>query len=134
MNSMYDLIVSLEELKRESLAIQEREARLTRPLIYDLERMGEVYSSFREISDARNVFIIIAVRLFSPRALAGNNLRAGLRNKLAEVLGCEPTVISHAFENLVFHYKKYKTFRQEVDLAYRQLCEKLQLGEEHKIS
>lgn len=123
--NLHELILSLEQIKRERLAAQEREARITRPLIYDLDRMEEVYAAFRTFSNARNVFIIIAVRIFSPRALAGDNLRAGMRTKLASVLGCEPTVISHAFENLVFHYKKYKTFRAEVDQAYAALCEKL---------
>ena len=125
MNNLHELIFSLEELKRKRLSIQEKEAAASRPLIGDLDRVGEVYAAYREVGDSRNVFIIIAVRLFSPRSLAGNNLRAGVRNRLARVLGVEPTVVSHAFENLVFHYLKYKTFRKEVDEAYERLCEKL---------
>lgn len=120
--NLHDLIISLERLKRERAALNEQESILAKPVITDLERMDDVYSAFNTIGGSRNTFIIIAVRLFSPRSLAGNNLAAGVRNKMAMVLGCEPTVVSHAFENLVFFYKKYKNFRKEVDRVYSELC------------
>ena len=125
---MYELIHSLEGLKREKAALIEAESILTRPLITDIDRMDEVYSAFRTVSNARNTFIIIAVRLVSPKALAGNHLGAGVRNKMASVLGCEPTVVSHAFENLVFHYKKYRSFRKEVDQTFAFICKKLNIS------
>lgn len=125
---MIELIHTLEKLRRDKAAICDLEDRLASPLLTDLNKMDEVYSTYREVGTARNTFILISVRLFSPRSLAGSILGAGVRNKMAAVLGCEPTVVSHAFKNLVFHYKKYKTFRREVDQAYGYVCEKMNIS------
>lgn len=127
MNNLYELIVSLEELERERMAVLEKEARITKPVISDLERMDEVYEAFREIrpdKDARSIFLLIAVRLFCPKAIV-KNMGHGVRRKVANVLKCKPTVVSHAYENLVFHYKQYQGFRKEVDEVYGRLCGKL---------
>ena len=127
MKSIYTTIVELESLRHDKRVIQDRERQIAVPIWTDLDRMGELYSRFLEVRppglrlNGRNVFILIATRVFSPKSLAGHNLGAGVRDRMATVLGVKPTVISHAFDNLVFHYKRYRGFRSEVDGVFEEL-------------
>ena len=53
-------------------------------------------------------------------------MKNGLRNKLAEVLGVSSqTAISDNRNNLVFSYKLYKYFRQDVDWIYGEMMERI---------
>lgn len=130
MNTIYESILELERLRREKAQIHERERLYASPLCSDLNRMDALFVRFNGVktlkTDRRDVFLLIAARIFSPKALAGHNLRGGVRNKLAKVLKCKPTAISHAFENLVFQYKKYRDFREDVDTAFAILCKEFE--------
>lgn len=120
MKTIYETIHELEAVRREKKMLLERESKLTEPLCSDLGMMDDLYRRFQAAhpTRGRDTFILIAARVFSPKALAGSNLGSGVRNKMAQVLNVQPTVVSHAFDNLVFHYKRYRNFRHEVDTTF----------------
>jgi len=67
----------------------------------------------------RKKFIFVALSLMSPLTLAGARLRRGLRGKMARLMGCEPTSVSHDIRDLLFLYRNYPSFRRDVE-RYRE--------------
>ena len=133
---LFDFINSLESIQRRMTALEEEKRMLTKPIIEDYGRLGEIYNLFEnELTrktdvkpnsiEGRRIFIFIAIRLCYPAVFAKGNIRFGLRNKMANVLNCEASVISHDFKNLTFLYKKYKSFRNQVDKIYEGMLEQI---------
>ena len=128
--TLYEFIQDIESIQRRVTALEEDKKHLTEPIVKDTSRLEEIYhiyenelltkTSIHPTSiDGRRIFIFIAVRLCCPASFAGGNIRYGFRNQLAQVLGCnQVSVISHDFKNLTFLYKKYKNFRDVVDIVY----------------
>lgn len=127
MKTIHETIQGLEELKKRQRQLLSLENEIAKPLSSDLYKMRWLYDKFNEVrgidGEGRNVFILIAARVFSPKALTGHKLGAGVRAKMAEILGIEPTIVSHALENLVFRYMKYRDFRQDVDTTFAMIYE-----------
>ena len=127
MKTIYETVHDLEELKKSQKHIQSLERDIARPLCSDLAKMQGLYDKFREArgldGEGRNVFILIAARVYSPKALVGHKLGAGVRARMSSILGIEPTIVSHALENLVFRYKRYRDFREDVDTTFSMIYE-----------
>lgn len=133
---LFDFIQSVENTHRKHLAIEKEEKELLTPVIRDYSRMDELYAVFTdEISkrtnikttsiDGRRIFIFIIIRLCCPAVFAGSKLKRGIRDRMAGVLNCDASTISHDFRNLTFHYKRYKGFRHTVDMVYDAMMETL---------
>lgn len=122
MKTIFQTVHELEELKKSQRNIQSIEREVARPLCSDLGKMIHLYERFCDVrgieGEGRNIFILIAARVYSPKALIGHKLGAGVRARMAEILSIEPTIVSHALENLVFRYKKYRDFREDVDTTF----------------
>ena len=122
MKTIFETIHELEELKKNQKHLQSMERDVARPLCSDLGKMQQLYDRFCEVrgvdGDGRSVFILIASRVYSPKALIGHKLGAGVRAKMADILGIEPTIVSHALDNLMFRYKRYRDFREDVDATF----------------
>ena len=70
------------------------------------------------------VFIILY--LYSPMTLAGGKMKAGLREKLGNVLGIkEKTVVSNNINGIVFSYQLYKYFRQDIERIFSEISVRL---------
>ena len=134
--ALYEFIIRVENTHRKKIMLEKEEQELITPIIKDYDQVGEIYGIFSdEISrktnlklnsiESRRIFILIVMRLFCPAVFVGRKLKHGIRNKMASILGCEASVISHDFRNLTFHYKKYKHFRETVDMIYDAIMETL---------
>lgn len=58
--------------------------------------------------------------------LAGGKMKAGLREKLGNVLGIkEKTVVSNNINGIVFSYQLYKYFRQDIERIFSEILVRL---------
>lgn len=123
---------AIREMKAE---LSREEAELAAPLIADECKVGNVYDLFtaivgqrlrkRSVSMYRKMFIFVVLFLFSPSSLAGFKIRRGLREKIAEVLDCTRSNVSHDYHDVGFYYHTYKKFRDEVDAVIAELRSRL---------
>lgn len=100
----------MERIKwiRETKAIlSKEEISLSIPLMQDLSQVGNIYDKFMSYHAGRNStmvrkqFIFVILYLYSPSALGGSKMRRGLREKIAKVLGCTCSNVSHDYKTSV---------------------------------
>lgn len=122
---------------RETKAILSKEELvLSEPMITDLSMVGNIYDLFKNFhlgkrsQMVRKQFIFVVLFLFSPSALGGSKMRRGLREKIAEVLNCTCSNISHDYKNVSFYYVTYKNFRKDVNDVISEIVEKIKGGED----
>ena len=135
---MFSNIFELKSIREQKYRLSERESEIAKPVLTDLGMIDTLYEWFKEIAldgkelpkgnvSQRTKFIFIILYLYSPTTLAGGKMRAGLREKLAEVFPIkEKSVVSNNTNNLVFSYQLYKYFRQDVERIYKEII--LRLG------
>lgn len=135
---MFSNIFELKSIREQKYRLSERESEIAKPVLTDLGMINTLYEWFKEIAldgkelpkgnvSQRKKFIFIILYLYSPTTLAGGKMRAGLREKLAEVFPIkEKSVVSNNTNNLVFSYQLYKYFRQDVERIYKEII--LRLG------
>lgn len=135
---MFSNIFELKSIREQKYRLSECESEIAKPVLTDLGMIDTLYEWFKEIAlegkelpkgnvSQRKKFIFIILYLYSPTTLAGGKMRAGLREKLAEVFPIkEKSVVSNNTNNLVFSYQLYKYFRQDVERIYKEII--LRLG------
>ena len=128
----------MERIKwiRETKAIlSKEEISLSIPLMQDLSQVGNIYDKFMSYHAGRNStmvrkqFIFVILYLYSPSALGGSKMRRGLREKIAKVLGCTCSNVSHDYKNISFYYVTYRSFRNDVNEILDKLLMDLGLKE-----
>ena len=119
-----NLRMTMERIKsiRETKArLSKEEDLLSEPLMDDLWMVGNIYDLFlsyhrsRKSKMVQKQFIFIILYLYSPSALGGSKMRRGLRERIAAVLGCTCSNVSHDYRNISFYYVTYRSFRNEVN-------------------
>ena len=119
-----NLRITMERIKsiRETKArLSKEEDLLSEPLMDDLWMVGNIYDLFlsyhrsRKSKMVQKQFIFIILYLYSPSALGGSKMRRGLRERIAAVLGCTCSNVSHDYRNISFYYVTYRSFRNEVN-------------------
>ena len=114
----------MERIKwiRETKAIlSKEEISLSVPLMQDLSQVGNIFDKFMSYHTGRNSimvrkqFIFVILYLYSPSALGDYKMRRGLREKIAEVLDCTCSNVSHDYKNIGFYYVQYQSFRNDVN-------------------
>lgn len=125
----------IERIKwiRETRAIvAKEETELSAPQLADLDKVNDVYRYFVELYKGKKVMmqkkqlIFIMLYFFSPSALGGAKMRRGLRERIANVLGCTCSNVSHDFKNISFYYKTYRNFRLNVNEAIYEIRKELE--------
>lgn len=78
-------------------------------------------------SNLQALFVTIFVQIYDPDYFRGNKkaLRRGLRRKMAALLNCHETQISHILSSVKTYLKAYKSFREEAGYIYSQIKEVL---------
>lgn len=134
--ALYEYIQNVEQIHRRCLALEKEERELTTPIINDYSMMGEIYGIFSDeivkktnikidSIESRRIFIFIIMRLCCPSVFANQKLKRGIRDRIAETLNVEASIVSHDFRNLTFHYKRYRNFRSTVDSIYESMMDTL---------
>lgn len=134
---MFSEIAEIKSIREQKKRLSEREAELTEPILTDLGMIGQLWEWFKEIVNNRDCpgrvdsvtqrkkFILIVLFLYSPSTLAGGKMKIGLRDEIAEVIGCSGSLISHNYEDVMLHYQLYKPFRADVDQVFSEMVRKV---------
>lgn len=131
-------IERIAEIRREKESLTREGMALAAPILNDVGLVRETYRIFTGILDGRGPapdsgrvltrkkFIFIVLYLFSPDALAGGKIKAGLREEMSRVLGIQSkTVISNNLDDIMFLYRNYKDFREDIEYLYTGIPERL---------
>jgi hypothetical protein len=134
---MFSRIEEINAIRALKSELSEKERILTEPIMTDLDMISTLYMWFRDIVSEkeafrpgnvslRKKFLFIVLYLYSPSSLAGGKIRNGLRKKITEVLGlASETTLSDNRNGLVFAYRMYKYFRQDVERIYTEIVNRL---------
>lgn len=132
---MFSKIAEIKSIREDISRLSERETELTKPILTDLSFIETLYEWFKEIvssgpkrdrSIQQKEFIFIILFMYSPGTLAGGKMKSGLRDKLGDTLGIKgKSAISDKLDTLVFSYKMYKYFRQDLNRVYTDLLNRI---------
>lgn len=141
---MFNEIVELEIIREQKSRLSVREQELTTPVLSDTDFIPLIYKWFRELTkdqgksrrlwfEDREKFVFIILRLYSIGSLAGGRIANGVREAIARVLDLKShNSVSNFSRKLVFRYKNYRDFREDVDFLYGEIESRLQLFLESK--
>lgn len=136
--TIYNYIIQIENDRKEKQRAILRERLHHVPLLTDYAIIPDLYRCFlsffptpKNTEDEmlrRRVFMLIIIRLFNPRALAGYKLDGRTRKGLARTFGTTPSNISHLFRNLSFQFKNIGSFREVVEVSFQKLISEKNLS------
>lgn len=138
MTKEFSSIMELKAIREQKSRLSERERELSSALLHDVSLIPEIYSWFKDIVAEtdhspnpdgvmqRKKFLFIVLFLYAPSSLAGGRLPNGIRVELANVFpDVSPCVISNNIADVLFIYRNYKDFRQDIEYLYNQILERL---------
>ena len=134
--NLKDIMKRVKWVKDTKNVLFKEELRLSVPLLHDLSLVGNIYDLFisyhkgKTFRNVRKQFIFVVLYFFSPSALGGMKMRRGLRDKIADVLQCTASNVSHDYGNVGFFYTRYKNFRNEVNATIERMLVDLGLKKE----
>lgn len=135
----FSAVSELKSIREQKSRLSEREQELSKPLLSDISLVSVIYEWFKELLEKqdfppridspyqRKKFIFIILFLFSPSTLAGGRVPNKIREELSKVVSCYPSYISHNIENVLFTFKQYKEFRQDIDYFYTEILNRLKI-------
>lgn len=109
-----------EKVSRDEAALKE----MCRPVI------GISYAGWvkQRIKD-NDIYLFVALRLFSPRTLAGKRMECGnVRDEICKHMGLNKWSVSKRVQLVLFYYENVKNFRHKVGLEYKMIIEELGLS------
>lgn len=115
---MDDFIAELRALRKQKNIIQSKESKLCDAQL-DIERLEDIY----KIVPDRDTFLMVCIRVFSPRAFVGDRLKHNIRAKLANILCIQKEYVSTLIKVVIFRYDKVSRFKRNVNEAYDKVKE-----------
>lgn len=131
----------LRSIKDERTKLDDEEKMLSNPALSDYDDIPKIFDYCHEAyeqlhprtrvraSEIRRKYLFVILFLYSPKTLAGGKMSSGLRTKIAEALGVEPTNISHYHSDIWFYYTVYSDFREDVNQLFSIVFENLKRGD-----
>lgn len=131
-------ITALKKLRKKADELADVMKELGEPILNDLTLLPKIYEVYKGVFQHRGCpedsalvrnrkkFLMVILYLYSPKALAGDRMRIGLRKKVSELFGLTTsTPISDNCSGLILQYNAYADFRKDVDVIYREVVEAL---------
>lgn len=129
---IYEIIDRLQDIKHKQSMLSTEENDLSTPRMEDMSKIDKIYRIFCEFESEEGVlplrqkkFLFVVLYFYSPAALAGNKMRRGLREKVASVVGCTSSNVSHDYKNIPFYYLNYKNFRYDCNELIKYISERV---------
>lgn len=90
------------------------------PVVSDLSLIRDLHCfamrTFGKTRDSKRAFTFVVLFLYCPIAIAGiKKLDSGIRIKIAEAIGCHPTLVSRMYKNIYYNYIHFRDFRNLID-------------------
>lgn len=134
------MLTELEQISANKINCLREEARLTTALLTNVNHIPVIYKWFCELkeeqservkesrSNMNKQFIFIINFLYSPASLVeGKRVKKGVRQKLSKVFDYKsPSAVSNLSIDLLFLYKKYADFADEVNRCYAEILKRLE--------
>lgn len=131
-SAMVKRLTFIREIKAE---LSREETELSLPLLTDVCLVGNIYDLFvsivgkrikkRSMAMDRKMFIFVILYFYCPSSIAGFKIKRGLREKIAEVLDCTCSNISHDYKDVGFYYQTYRKFRTDVNTIISRIKEQM---------
>ena len=123
----------IRELQRQKTHINTEVNILSTPLVSDIGKINDVYGLFVDIIGhvpkgmERKMFVLIALYMFCPASLIGGKARSGVRSAISALFpGKSPSWISNSCQTVLFHYRTYKSFRNQVNNIFAEIVKRMQ--------
>lgn len=120
-------IKALQAIREEISQLQAVERSLLRPLLSSYKDIPKVLDAFMTVTgtkstagtwmavESRKKFIFIAIFIFAPGMILGDNMPKCLRAELGKALGIKAaSAISNNWTDALFYYHQYSEFRSEI--------------------
>lgn len=127
-------VMALKAIRDKSIELMGLSEELGEPMLDDLSLLPAIFNAYLKVFQRRGCpekawqvyhrkkFLLIALYLYSPKTLAGDRMRVGLRNQLSSLFGLSTgTAISDNCASLLFTYQKYRDFRRDVDIIFNEI-------------
>lgn len=122
----------IEHIYQEEQRLEEERRNVVADSEYDVSRLKVVYAITRakgsqkgyERGEIREYFLFVALYVFDPTSIV-RKMRRGLRSDLAAMLGIRENNVSKITKHILFRYRLYKQFRNEVNEIYDEVIEAL---------
>nr|DAU82730.1 MAG TPA: hypothetical protein [Caudoviricetes sp.] len=132
-------VTALRTLREKVAELSDVMKELGEPILEDLTLLPEIYEAYKRVFSRRGrpdeamsvrnrkKFLMVVLYLYSPKALAGDRMRMGLRKKVSELFGLTTsTPISDNCSGLIVQYRAYADFRRDVDIIFQEVLESLE--------
>lgn len=119
-------VEKLSGIYQEQAKLQKEVASLKEPV--DFSRLPASYELCKAHADSKpdkRVVLFVLLLIYSPKALAGKKMPAGLRAALSKATGYNCSYISHQLVGLKERYEGNEQFRGKVDAMYKFIAAKL---------
>ena len=131
-------VAALKKLREKVSELSDVMKELGEPILDDLALLPAIYEAYKRVFQRRGCpdeatsvrnrkkFLMVVLYLYSPKALAGDSVRMGLRKKVSELFGLTTsTPISDNCAGLIVQYHAYADFRRDVDLIFQEVLDSL---------
>ncbi len=131
-------VAALKSIRDKMLELSQFIDELGEPILTDLTLLPQIYDAYSRVferrglpDDARLVrnrkkFLMVVLYMYSPKALAGDRMRVGLRKAVSELFGLSTsTPISDNCVGLMLQYNIYPDFRRDVDIIFKEVLASL---------
>lgn len=132
-------VAALRKVQEKVCELSDVMKELGEPTLEDLTLLPEIYEAYKRVYQRRGCpteamvvrnrkkFLMVVLYLYSPKALAGDRMRMGLRKKVSELFGLTTsTPISDNCTGLIVQYHAYADFRRDVDLIFQEVLDTLE--------
>lgn len=132
-------VAALKKLRDKVRELSDTMKELGEPILDDLALLPTIYEAYKRVFQRRGCpddvtsvrnrkkFLMVVLYLYSPKALAGDRMRMGLRKKVSELFGLTTsTPISDNCAGLIVQYRAYADFRRDVDLIFQEVLNTLE--------
>lgn len=123
---MLDEITKARQLQQEIATLQAQLSQFTTPTLYDTSKLTQLYQQIGNIPDIdqrelRHHFVFIAVYLYSPSALLGYSIKAGLCQQIGEVIERCRQDVSELFYEAKVRYDRTQSFREQTENIFTKI-------------
>ncbi len=127
-------IAALKRMRKKVIELSQIFEELGEPILTDLALLPTIHEAYKRIfarrgcpQDAmlvrnRKKFLMVVLYLYSPKALAGDRMRMGLRKVISGLFGLTTsTPISDNCAGLIVEYNAYVDCCSDVDLIFNEV-------------
>lgn len=131
-------VAALKKIREKVIELSDFAQELGEPILKDLDLLPKIHQAYKRIFERRGCpeeamtvrnrkkFLMVVLYLYSPKALAGDRMRTGLRKAVSELFGLTTsTPISDNCAGLIVQYHAYADFRRDVDLIFNEIFESM---------